>query len=1188
MKKFYLLLTLCALSYTITFAQSNDFQFAAPQGVYAGSANNFLGIATADFDGDGRADVVGILQDVNAFCLFKNNSTGHVASFNARVDYPLAGKPVSIITGDVNLDGKPDVVVQTWQQDGIAVFWNTSSNGVISFSQRVDYFMPVFQFSSYQNKHLTIGDFNSDGLPDIVAVNGTEPGVYVFQNGGGSTINFLPYQAFATQISSSFAVVAQNFDTDQKLDLFIINTLGYLLNLKNQSGGNQILNIQFTQGTPFMAQTGSPRGMIAADFNQDSKPELAVITHTKQLEVYKNITTTGTPAFAAPVLLQVDNTVTHLNEADFDMDGKKDMLIISNPSSGGVVSLFKNTGTGGNIGFAAKQDISFAYSAQQAAIADYNNDKKADIIVIDGSANFYVLSNLTSPSVTPNVPVITSFFPTSGPVWSSVTIKGKHFGNTASGNTVYFGAMKATITSASDTLLTVAVPAGTTYEPITVTNSAGLKAYSDQRFIITFPGAMDSLVATAAFGERVMFTGDSIMLDMAMGDLDGDSMTDIATTAFGGGMVSIYRNTSSNGVISFAAGLKFPDAKVRSLAIEDINGDGKPDIIVSGLANYVTIFRNTSTWGNLSFQPHYIIAGRSTNEIAVRDLDGDGRPDLVMESYSSNGLIVMRNTSEGGGISFGPDDFYTLGEFYPRGLTLEDMDQDGKPDICSDAYISTLDSLYIFRNTSTPGIITFAAKQGFKRGGRGSYDIKAGDLDADNRADLVVGSWATSISLSVLANNSSMGNIALNDPIRLVTENGPQDLALGDIDGDGKPDIAAGNAFANTLSIMGNKSVPGTISFKGTSFMNGGTFPRGISLGDIDGDGKPDLALYSYRVDSISIFRNKTGEALVIPSGSNPVTGGLFNKVTVDPTIQTYQGHPYVQRHYDVTPANNILTATATLTLFFTQQEFDNYNAHPAHGLDLPHHATDDLNKANLRVYQYHGFSTTSLPGSYSGNGMEIDPDDAKIVWNATTFQWEITFDINGFSGFFMGSAGNSLLPVTIVSFEGKVRDHVAMLKWKTTREINVSHFELQRRDNGSEFITIGKINASNGSDLEYDYHYNDDLGSSAVYYYRLKIVDIDQSVTYSKTVIVRPDAVKALITLGPNPAKDFVVVKHPSIRNAVQLRVVDVSGKVIKAVSVGNNTLQTKIMLTGVPKGTYTIVWDEGASSVSQVLIVQ
>jgi hypothetical protein len=101
-------------------------------------------------------------------------------------------------------------------------------------------------------------------------------------------------------------------------------------------------------------------------------------------------------------------------------------------------------------------------------------------------------------------------------------------------------------------------------------------------------------------------------------------------------------------------------------------------------------------------------------------------------------------------------------------------------------------------------------------------------------------------------------------------------------------------------------------------------------------------AILSNSNSTISLFRNKINEAIVAPSGTSPVSGDIVSRVTIDPTVQTAGGIPYVQRHYDIEPATNPATSTATITLYFTQQEFDNYNAHPAHGTDLPGSPTDN------------------------------------------------------------------------------------------------------------------------------------------------------------------------------------------------------------------------------------------------------
>lgn len=78
-------------------------------------------------------------------------------------------------------------------------------------------------------------------------------------------------------------------------------------------------------------------------------------------------------------------------------------------------------------------------------------------------------------------PSITAFTPASGPVGLTVKISGKGFSNTASDNIVYFGAVKAKVSSASTTALTVTVPAGATYQPVSVTTK-NLTSYSNRPF----------------------------------------------------------------------------------------------------------------------------------------------------------------------------------------------------------------------------------------------------------------------------------------------------------------------------------------------------------------------------------------------------------------------------------------------------------------------------------------------------------------------------------------------------------------------------------------------------------------------------------------------------------------------------------------------------------------------------------
>jgi hypothetical protein len=256
----------------------------------------------------------------------------------------------------------------------------------------------------------------------------------------------------------------------------------------------------------------------------------------------------------------------------------------------------------------------------------------------------------------------------------------------------------------------------------------------------------------------------------------------------------------------------------------------------------------------------------------------------------------------------------------------------------------------------------------------------------------------------------------------LATDGTPYEVAIGDLDGDGHPDIAAANSSVGLVSVFKNSTTgPSALSFGQKTDYATSFDTHAIAIGDVDGDGKPDLVTGDFVTGFVSLLRNQIGEPTITPSGANPVSGDIVNRLIIDSTVQTLNGSPYAQRHYDILPANNAATATATVTLYFTQQDFDAYNAAPNHGGDLPHGPNDAADKAHLRIYQYHGFSATGVPGTYSSVGLVIQPADSNIVWNASYQWWAVTFDVTGFSGFFVSSAGFSFnqTPAPVITANG-------------------------------------------------------------------------------------------------------------------------------------------------------------------------
>jgi large repetitive protein len=607
------------------------------------------------------------------------------------------------------------------------------------------------------------------------------------------------------------------------------------------------------------------------------------------------------------------------------------------PVSGGVGTLLTISGTslsavtGVFIGGVPAQSFTIKSDTSIVAIVGADGTGSVEITAPTGNLSLPGFTFVTGPS-------ITGFSPASGEVGTNVTIIGTNFDVIPANNIVYFGAVRAAVTGGTATTLTVTVPSGASFEPISVTRNQ-LTAYASRPFVVTFSGNADLTPASLA-GKTEMMLDGYVIHDVATSDLDGDGKSDMAAITTEG--LFVYRNTSTATSISFSDKLSIPLwVNGAKMAISDLDGDGNTDIAIVRGGSTLVLFRNTSSVGNISFAPGFEFPySEQALDIVIGDIDKDGKPDIVRGgSY----VTVFRNVSNPGEFSF-----VAAGDFpvAANSIVLTDLDMDGKIDMSACRY--SADHIFIYRNTSLPGAISFAASTNIPVAYPNA--IAAGDVDGDGKPDIAAVD-AVNNKTVVFKNNSTTGAINFGSGIDWKLSIGYKRPSLGDIDGDGKIDIVVPqNDFY--LSIGRNTSSSGMISFDGPINYGqanlDGEFQTIVQ--DLNGDGRSDVIVTPCSGNSFSQQHNK----LFI----------FFNNVIPVPYIRAF------------TPVQGIAGTEVTLKgRYFSGTMAVSFGGVPASAFTVVNDTTITAivaGGATGKVAVTNGYGTTDLPGFVFGSAPVI------------------------------------------------------------------------------------------------------------------------------------------------------------------------------------------------------------------------
>ena len=344
---------------------------------------------------------------------------------------------------------------------------------------------------------------------------------------------------------------------------------------------------------------------------------------------------------------------------------------------------------------------------------------------------------------------------------------------------------------------------------------------------------------------------------IAVKDVNGDGTPDllVATTVDQGGpnspgVAAVYLgNPASPGTYQPGATYPTTGSDPSGIAAVDLTGSGHTDLVISNFSSgNASIFMHDPANPGKYLAATTVTTGGQPNQVVSADINGDGKPDLVLAdlSTSGNAIVLIQNATS-------PGTFATLnlptGNMTPS-VAVGDLNGDGLPDVVAADYDTNGNHGQVtifFQNPASPG--SFLAPVTFPAGAQ-PQSVRIMDVNGDGLPDLIVanrgpGSDGTGApGVSVLLQDATHPGSFLA-PVTYATPWGAIDVAVADLNGDGKPDLVVaslGPAPTGAVSVLlQNASSPGTF-LAATSYAGFGQ-PLSVAIADLNGDGHPDIAV---------------------------------------------------------------------------------------------------------------------------------------------------------------------------------------------------------------------------------------------------------------------------------------------------------------------------------------------------------
>jgi hypothetical protein len=636
----------------------------------------------------------------------------------------------------------------------------------------------------------------------------------------------------------------------------------------------------------------SPQAVAVGDFNGDGNLDVAVANSTDN--TISVLLGNGDGTFRTQLVYKTDIAPEGIAVGRFDTSANNYLDIAVTNSGSNLVSVFLGNGDGT---FQPKVDYATGPQPQGIAVWDLRGDGKSDIIVTNAAGAG--LQNNTVGVLLGNG---------DGTFQKQVTYKtGDSPWSVAVGDVNNDGVPDLVVANYNNNnVVSVLLGNGDGTFQGQLQSQTGNTPVSVALADFNGDGNLDIAVADQAgntvsvllgngsgnFPTHVEYPTAAFPTAVTVGDFNGDGITDLAVSEGNGNTVSVFWGKGDG---TFKAALNIGTGDIPYSAVAgDFNNDHTDDIVVanSGGNNISLILSNgkdktfqTRTDFPAGEVPAKLNVGPNPNSVVTADFKGDGVLDLAVASSNcptpppTCGVAILMGN--GDGTFRGPMQFAT-GNYINSSIAAGDFNGDGFPDLAVTNYASgsSAGSVSVMLGV---GDGTFGSPTDFSVGSEPA-SVAVGNLAGTSKLDLAVANFDSNTVSVLLGNGDGTFQPAVNYPVG----NGPISVAVGDFNGDQVPDLVVVNETDQTVGILlgsrnGNGTPTGTFKPMAPYSTGKGGNPLSVVVGDFNGDGKLDLAVADMRAELVSVLLGNGDGSFqpvqIYPTGANPssIVIGDFN-----------------------------------------------------------------------------------------------------------------------------------------------------------------------------------------------------------------------------------------------------------------------------------------------------------------------